>query len=147
VLHRFTGGTDGALPRAGLVEVGGALYGTTSGRGTSGGGTVFKITTSGHLTALHQFGGSGDGSIPLAGLLNVNGTLYGTTDEFIGNGLGAVYSITTSGAESVVCIWPSTNHNSGSQPMASLIDVGGALYGTTEAGGSTPDGTVFATPL
>jgi len=41
VIYNFTGGTDGALPTAGLVrDAAGALYGVTS----SGNGTIYKIT-------------------------------------------------------------------------------------------------------
>ncbi len=53
VLHKFTGGQDGAPPRGGLVtDTNGSLYGTTTfggGRGTcssgsvKGCGTVFKV--------------------------------------------------------------------------------------------------------
>jgi uncharacterized repeat protein (TIGR03803 family) len=51
VLHRFTGGADGAYPEAGLVrDAAGGLYGTTYAGGDlacggSGGcGVVFKLT-------------------------------------------------------------------------------------------------------
>jgi uncharacterized repeat protein (TIGR03803 family) len=45
VLSSFNGGADGAYPQAGLVlDANGNLYGTTSGGGTFGGGTAFKIT-------------------------------------------------------------------------------------------------------
>jgi uncharacterized repeat protein (TIGR03803 family) len=50
VLHTFTGGTDGALPEADLIQdAAGNLYGTTydgggNGCGGAGCGTVFKIT-------------------------------------------------------------------------------------------------------
>ena len=42
VRHRFTG-TDGAHPNAGLIDVNGTLYGTTSGGGKSDYGTVFGV--------------------------------------------------------------------------------------------------------
>ena len=42
VLHTFTG-PDGAFPMASLMESGGNLYGTASGGGASGDGTVFKL--------------------------------------------------------------------------------------------------------
>src|SRR5579863_9883085 len=53
---------DGAYPDAGLINVNGTLYGTTSNGGASGNcsggcGTVFKITTSGRETVLHSFEG------------------------------------------------------------------------------------------
>lgn len=44
VLHHFAGGSDGAYPNAGLVNVNGTLYGTTSQGGYRGGGTVFAVT-------------------------------------------------------------------------------------------------------
>jgi uncharacterized repeat protein (TIGR03803 family) len=45
VLHSFTGKPgDGANPQAGLVDVNGTLYGTTSSGGANGYGTVFSIT-------------------------------------------------------------------------------------------------------
>lgn len=44
ILHSFGQGTDGADPLAGLINVKGTLYGTTSSGGTSGDGTVFAIT-------------------------------------------------------------------------------------------------------
>jgi len=44
VLYSFLGGSDGENPQAGLINVGGTLYGTTANGGASGNGTVFKIT-------------------------------------------------------------------------------------------------------
>jgi uncharacterized repeat protein (TIGR03803 family) len=58
VLHTFAGGSDGELPRQGLVHgENGDLYGTTHGNPlappfTSTGGTVFKIDAAGQLTTL-----------------------------------------------------------------------------------------------
>jgi uncharacterized repeat protein (TIGR03803 family) len=44
VLHRFTGGSDGATPYAGLTYHAGLLYGTTyGGTGSSSFGTVFSV--------------------------------------------------------------------------------------------------------
>ena len=62
VLHRFTG-TDGANPNAGLIDVNGTLYGTTTSGGTNNDGTVFSISASGTEKVLHSFGGS-DGIRP-----------------------------------------------------------------------------------
>jgi uncharacterized repeat protein (TIGR03803 family) len=45
VLYSFAGGTDAASPNADLLrDAAGNLYGTTIAGGTSGGGTVFKLT-------------------------------------------------------------------------------------------------------
>ena len=44
-LYSFTGGNDGANPVAGLVQGSdGNFYGTTSGGGQGGAGTVFRLT-------------------------------------------------------------------------------------------------------
>ena len=58
-LHSFTlSGSDGANPYAGLISSGNTLYGTTSGGGSSGLGTVFKVNTDGtDFTTLYSFSG------------------------------------------------------------------------------------------
>lgn len=44
VAYSFLGGSDGANPYAGLIDVKGTLYGTTQGGGAYGYGTVFALT-------------------------------------------------------------------------------------------------------
>ena len=45
MLHSFAGGSDGAGPYGGLIDMNGTLYGTTEfGGGTHGHGTVFTLT-------------------------------------------------------------------------------------------------------
>src|ERR1035441_6066134 len=66
-LHSFTGTNgDGVFPYAPLVQGSdGNFYGTTDGGGTSGSGTVFRISPSGTYTNLHSFTGTnGDGVFP-----------------------------------------------------------------------------------
>jgi uncharacterized repeat protein (TIGR03803 family) len=98
VLHSFGKRADGSDPVAGLIEVNGTLYGTTSEGGTHGCGsvdcgTVFSITTSGRENVLHSFGEPTDGRYPFAGLIDLSGTLYGTTAGGGDHGGGTVYSI------------------------------------------------------
>ena len=87
VLYRFAPGSDGVYPTAGLLDVNGALYGTTMYGGDRGGyGTFYSVSTSGSEKVLYRFGSfDGDGAFPKAGLMDVNGTLYGTT---VGGGDG-----------------------------------------------------------
>lgn len=135
ILHRFGGSGDGANPEGGLIDINGTLYGTTKSGGTNGKGTVFAIAPSGVETVLHSFGASGDGSNPVATLIDVKGTLYGTT-EYGGNyDFGTVFSITTSGIEVVLHSFKGSPHD-GALPAGSLLDEGGTLYGTTQAGGA-----------
>src|SRR6202042_301702 len=136
VLYSFKGGSaDGATPSAPLLDVNGVLYGTTSGGGDSGNGTVFSITSSGVETVLHNFEGGSDGADPVAGLINVDGTLYGTTVSGNRNRLGVVYRISTGGIERVLHSF-SGQPGDGRNPGAGLLDVKGTLYGTTPYGGS-----------
>jgi uncharacterized repeat protein (TIGR03803 family) len=81
ILYSFTGGSDGALPRGGVImDASGNLYGTTSSGGDSNLGTVFKLTPSGEKPVLYSFGGGSDGTEPAAGLImDDSGNLYGTT--------------------------------------------------------------------
>ena len=154
VLHSFGGAEDGKYPaQAGLVDVGGTLYGTTSAGGAFGDGTVFSITTGGVEKVLHSFGGQPDGSDPIGGsLLEVRGKLYGTTwsGGTFGSsktsrvcphlgappGCGTVFSVTTSGAEKVLHSFG--NGEDAQHPWAGLVHIGTGttLYGTTFFGGT-----------
>jgi len=155
ILHEFgVSKGDGNDPSAELINVKGTLYGTTSQGGAYGFGTVFSITKSGKETVLHSFGGPPDGEGPLARLLYVNGMLYGTTAYGGENRTGTVFSMTRSGKEKILHNFDygySYARNSGTVPVAGLIDVNGTLYGTTIHGGTHPCsgsfyfcGTVFS---
>jgi uncharacterized repeat protein (TIGR03803 family) len=151
VLYEFAGGSDGANPRAALVDVNGTLYGTTFNGGfckssVVGCGTVFSVTTTGMEKVLHSFGKGTDGVNPGAGLVNVKGTLYGTTLVSAGSGCifcGTVFSVTTAGKERVLHTF--RGGSDGQFPEARLINVKGTLYGTTASGGGKEGrGTVYS---
>jgi uncharacterized repeat protein (TIGR03803 family) len=102
VLYRFTGGSDGAFPEAGLIfDSKGALYGTTTAGGTLGNGVVFKLTppvppaTKWTETVLYSFNEPPDGNFPVAGLIfDSSGALYGTTMGGGAFGFGTVFKVT-----------------------------------------------------
>jgi uncharacterized repeat protein (TIGR03803 family) len=133
---------DGIHPTAGLVDVNGTLYGTTSQGGLAFYcGTVFSVTMSHKFRVLYKFCSThNDGEQPEAGLVNVNGTLYGTT-YYGGLGDGTIFSITPGGYYRTLYSF-GTTQNDGANPASTLIDVNGTLYGTTSGGGS--GGTVFS---
>ncbi|MBV9719750.1 MAG: hypothetical protein JOZ77_10545 [Candidatus Eremiobacteraeota bacterium] len=144
VLYSFMGGSDGENASSGLVSVKGLLYGTTTGGGGTscdfniGCGTVYSVTTDGREKVLYSFTGGADGEYPDAGLIDVNGTLYGTTSygggSSCGAGCGTIYSVSTTGVEMVLHDF--VRASDGLEPEAALLEVNGALYGTTETGGS-----------
>jgi uncharacterized repeat protein (TIGR03803 family) len=144
VLYSFSEGN----PTSSLIDVKGALYGTTYTGGAYGNGTVFSLDPdTGVATVVHSFGGSDDGSNPYTGLIRANGTLYGTTEFGGAHGAGTVFALhPKTGTEKVLYSFCSKQWKcaDGANPYASLIDVNGTLYGTTEYGGSHGKGTVFA---
>ena len=145
---------DGENLYAGLVQgLDGNLYGTTYQGGTYGGGTVFKIGTSGSLTTLYNFcavSGCADGQFPYAGLtLATNGSFFGTTQGGGTSSYGTVFSITPAGVLTTVYSFCSQSGCAdGGYPYGGLFQAtNGLFYGTTFVGGHTngesPEGTVF----
>ena len=144
VVYNFTNGQDGGIPYAGPIAVGGLLYGTTQIGGTFGNGTVFSIDpVSGKQTTIHAFAGGSDGGSPLAGLAYHDGTLYGTTFlDGVGNN-GTIFSIDiASGKETT--LYGFTGRADGGSPIGRLLYKDNFLFGTTEIGGASGVGTVFA---
>lgn len=142
ILHNFGSGGNGGEPSAGLVsDAQGNFYGTTGTGGSSGAGTVFKVSSSG-IATVHNFGGA-DGSDPQSLLIfDAAGNLYGTTDFGGVYNQGTVYELTTTGQESV--LYSFTGGTDGAHPQAALVfDTQGNLYGTTASGGANGLGTVF----
>jgi len=161
VLYSFgSTSSDGEYPKASLIaDKNGALYGTTYEGGSTGYGTVFRLTppageTIWRLTTLHSFAGGNEGAYPRAGLaIGPGGGLYGTTAYGGANcdnndGCGTVFRLAPSAGKPTAATWKlSTLHSfkynyasDGQYPLGTLIfGTDGALYGTTEYGG-TPNG-------
>jgi uncharacterized repeat protein (TIGR03803 family) len=159
--------TDGESPEANLIEVNGILYGTTAIGGDTGCyggygcGTVFSLDPgTGQEKVVYTFcshANCADGANPYAGLIDVHGQLYGTTYDggvagCIGDfGCGTAFSLDPgTGREKVVYAFCSQAQcTDGDQPYGGLLDVKGALYGTTSRDGASCTGglncgTVFS---
>jgi len=143
---------DGVAPLGPLAAMAdGYLYGTTSGGGANGTGTLFRLRLDGSgFETVYVFSGmrlsSGasvnqDGAAPVAGLTDGNdGRLYGVTTIGGTTGNGTVYAFDPVGG--VFSTLHSFDGTRGSRPTSELLlAADGKLYGTTATGGSSTAGT------
>jgi uncharacterized repeat protein (TIGR03803 family) len=153
VLHRFSDkGKDGIQPQASLiVDSAGNLFGTTTGGGDYGAGTVFQLSpgTDGNWKerVVLSFKGGGDGADPAGDLVSdTAGNLYGTTVQGGDHTGGTVFELIfdPGGKWSEKVLHSFGNGKDGSAPKDGLIfDPTGNLYGTTTDGGAYNLGTAF----
>ena len=144
VLHSFDPLNGDALnPNAGLISVGGKLYGTAADGGRHGPGAVYSITPGGNESVIYSFKGGVDGINPSASLIDIKGTLFGTTAAGGPYDIGTVFSVTKAGKKTLLYSFQG-NGTDGATPKAGLIDVKGTLYGTTSNGGTNGAGAVFS---
>lgn len=148
VVHNFTGAVgDGAYPYdAGLLALGGKLYGVTSGGGRRGAGTFYELTLQSNgtweLSVLYSFtGGDPIGSV----IADTAGNFYGITNGGGLHGAGTAYRLSnTSGTWQKTTLWSFGGPRDGAYPSAGLVlDQSGNLYGTTVLGGIYGEGAAF----
>jgi uncharacterized repeat protein (TIGR03803 family) len=156
VLHSFgASSADGMIPQGLVQGTDGNFYGTTfSGGiytatytgeplnpGSTGAGTLFKITPAGVETVLHSFGGEGDTAFPRPELVQgTNGNFYGITEGDDG-GSASIFEISPAGAETSLY---SFRYPETFTPTGLLIKgMDGNFYGTTSSSNVNNSGTVF----
>ena len=145
VIYSFKGPPgDGLNPQSPLLNINGALYGTTS-FGGPGSGVVYTVTTAGAEKILYEFKGSPDGYALASGQLVALGkSLYGATvlggpipsacaTELGDFGCGTAFAISEAGVE--IFSKPFRGSPDGAQPAGGLILANHAFYGTTTTGG------------
>jgi uncharacterized repeat protein (TIGR03803 family) len=109
----------------------GNFYGTADQGGTTGAGTVFKLTPGGKLTVLYTFcslTGCTDGINPYGSLVQgTDGNFYGTTDGDDSNN-GTVFKLTPAGKLTTLANFSGANDNA--VPFAGLVQAtDGSFYG------------------
>lgn len=127
-----------------LLASDGNLYGTSRGGGTSGVGTVFRMSTGGVFKILHNFTGVGtDGAVPQGPVAQgQDGNLYGTTESGGTTSFGTVFEISLTGTYKTLVSLDSTTD--GGSPAAGLLAASdGFFYGSTTVGGGDDFGTLF----
>jgi uncharacterized repeat protein (TIGR03803 family) len=130
---------DGNSPQAGMVQgTDGSFYGTTIVGGTSGYGTVFKISAAGKLKTLHSFDGT-DGRQPASRLVQgMDGNFYGTAQYGGTYDAGSIFKISPKGKlKSLYSFCGQAGCPDGDLPLGELTQgLGGSFYGTTYIGGT-----------
>jgi uncharacterized repeat protein (TIGR03803 family) len=143
-LVAFKGGNDGATPRAGLTQVAGVLYGTTSLGGKNGVGTLFSFDpATKKKTILYSFDPAQDGTFPQANMIAVGSVLYGTSYGGGAANAGGVFSFDTS-THTLTTLHQFNGKSEGGNPQAPLFAYHNHLFGSTTIGGTGGDGTLFS---
>jgi uncharacterized repeat protein (TIGR03803 family) len=124
--------TSGANPRAGLTLSGDAFYGTAYQGGSTGYGTLFRVTPAGALTVVHSFAGpSFGGGFPLSGVsVDASGNFYGTTERGGYLNRGAAYRVDPAGVFTLLHGFTGSLVE-GAQPYAGLLLARGSIYAAT----------------
>jgi uncharacterized repeat protein (TIGR03803 family) len=151
-LHKFTN-EEGSYPNQRLTfDMAGNLFGATCRGGAYGAGGVFKLAPdpggSWTESSVYDFTGGDDGSCSHSGLIfDDSGDLYGTTDVGGSYGAGVVFELVpgSDGSWTETVLYAFTGGADGSYPDDPRLtfDAQGALYGTTDVGGSYGAGVVF----
>jgi uncharacterized repeat protein (TIGR03803 family) len=145
-LHAFQG-LDGRLPASTILRGSdGVYYGTTSVGGAHNAGTIFRMTSDGVVTRMYSFDSFLNGAGPMDGLVEgQDGRLYGTASAGGSAFSGVVFAITKQGKYTVLHDFGDDGASAGfGQPQgAPVFGPDGALYGTTQQGGSADNGLVW----
>src|SRR5438309_839272 len=146
--YSFPCGPGGSFPIGPLVQaLDGNFYSTTQDGGTNGEGVIYQVTPGLAVTVLHSFGANfGDGTFPGAGLLlATDGNYYGSTSDGGAYGDGTLFNTSTSGTYTILYSFNNTANLSQMSPLAPPVQAtNGILYGVTEFGGPSNDGTVYS---
>jgi uncharacterized repeat protein (TIGR03803 family) len=135
--------TDGARPfSTPVIASDGNFYGTTYLGGSSGSGTVYKMTIGGKVTTLYSFCPKqpcADGQFPVGLVEASSGNFYGATYG------GTIFEITKAGGFRILYTFCSeTNCADGFSPQSGLMQARNSnLYGTTMLGGSKGWGVIY----
>lgn len=144
IVHDFGTAGDGQHPESQptIDQSTGDIYGTTTGGGAHGYGTIWKLAGDGTYTVLYSLDGFNDGAGPVAPMLRDRmGNLYGTALQSVGKSGGTVFKFSSDGVFTVLHAFTGPD---GLAPEGTIVrDRAGNLYGTTFFGGDNNSGVVY----
>ncbi len=152
IVHTFHGQPDGCVPDSSLTAGDdGVLYGTTSGGGRFGRGSVFALTPSGSgfiESVVVSLGTHAGGSAPVGGVIRDGaGDLFGVAGSGGANSqYGTAFELQHTGKQyrQVTLVRFHSRDSGAIFPKAGLVGgANGALFGTTYVGGGYGVGVVY----
>ena len=148
IIHDFQNADDGAVSYAGLIrDQHGDFYGAATEGGSSGGGTIFEISSSNgtwNFNVIYSIPGWGISGSFRNVVMDASGNLYGTTHCDGDYNSGTVYELSPSGGSwNYTLLYTFTGGTDGLYSFSNLVLNQGKLYGTTKYGGTKGDGVIF----
>ena len=146
-LHSFDG-DDGQFPQSLVLARDHRLYGVALYGGAWNLGTAFALSQRGELELLHSFDGADDGCHPFVQPAEAaGGGVFGAASECGPAGGGTIFALSRARGFATVHAFAERDPH-GFFPSGLAVGLDGALYGTTESGGSRQNhgngwGTVF----
>lgn len=144
LLASFKNTVTGAGPNGLIADTYGNLYGTTSGGGTYGRGTIFEfLADTQELITLASFKSTNGTQSMSPLIIDAAGNLFGTTSTGGANNNGTVFKLAAGSHEIINLV--DFNGTNGKNPYTGGLyaDANGILYGTTQGGGLNNQGTAF----
>ena len=136
IVSSFTISFDaGNAPSSLRQDSDGSFYGTTTSGGTFDAGVLFRMDTTGAVTALHHFSGAADGGAPSGLVRASDGRFYGVTRS----GALTVFRFTPGGALTTLQTFSSAE----AAPVDLFAASDGNVYGLLERGGDFGNGAIF----
>jgi len=134
---------NGAVPTADVtLDSRGDIFGTTSGGGGNGDGTVFEIAAGGStINAIASFDGENGKYPEPSPTIDANGNLFGTTNLGGTNGVGTVWEIANGTTAITALASFDFSVASGAGPLT--LDGNGDLFGSAYDGGPGGSGAIW----
>ncbi|HET6250235.1 MAG TPA: delta-60 repeat domain-containing protein [Tepidisphaeraceae bacterium] len=141
-------GSDGSDPEAPLIiDSSGNLFGSTAQGGGGESGAVFEVASGSNAITMLAFFDGTNGAEPKGALaMDSSGNLFGTAEQGGSASEGTLFEL-VSGSSTITSLGSFNAASDGSSPVGGVIlDSSGDLFGTTTAGGSTGNGSIFELP-